>query len=195
MAVSQEHWWLGLRTFVRSYVNGCARCQQFKINKRPTKPALFPISSSLTNRPFAQLSMDFITSLPLSRIFDSIMVVVDHGLTKGIILILCTEKGLTTYETARLFIENVYKQFGLPDKVITDRGGQFDSSFFQELCKALEIKSALTTAFHPQSDGLTEQFNKEIELYLSIYCISNPQDWSNALPTLEFMHNNRRHAD
>jgi len=118
------------------------------------------------------------------------MVVVDHGLTKGIILIPCTEKGLMTYETARLFIENVYKRFGLPDKVITDRGGQFDSSFFQELCKALEIKSALTTAFHPQSDGSTEWFNQEIELYLSIYCISNPQDWSNALPTLEFMHNN-----
>jgi hypothetical protein len=109
MAVSQEHWWPGLRTFVRSYVNGCAQCQQFNINRRPMKPALFPISSSLTNRPFAQLSMDFITSLPLSRIFDSIMVVVDHGLTKGIILIPCTEKGLTTHETARLFIENVYK--------------------------------------------------------------------------------------
>ena len=72
------------------------------------KPALFPISSSLTNRLFAQLSMDFITSLPLSGIFDSIMVMVNHGLTKGIILIFCTKKGLTTYETARLFIENVY---------------------------------------------------------------------------------------
>ena len=169
MAVSQEHWWPGLRTSVRSYVNGCAQCQQFKINRRPTKPALFPISSSLTNCPFAQLSMDFITSLPLSQFFDSIMVV---------------------YKTTRLFIENVYKQFGLPDKIITDCGGQFDSLFFQELCKALEIKSALTTAFHPQSDGSTELFNQEIELYLSIYCISNPQDWSNALPTLEFTHNN-----
>ncbi len=60
---------------------------------------------------------------------------------------------------------------------------------------SLEIKSALTTAFHPQSDGSTERFNQEIELYLSIYCISNPQDWSNALPTLEFTHNNRQHAD
>ncbi len=84
-------------------------------------------------------------------------------------------------------IENVYKQFGLPDKVITDREGQFDSLFFQELCKALEA--------HPQSDGSTKRFNQEIELYLSIYCISNPQDWSNALPTLEFTHNNRQHAD
>ncbi len=156
MAVSQEHWWPGLRTFIHSYVNGCAQCQQFKINRGPTKPALFPISSSLTNHPFSQLSMDFITSLPLSQNFDSIMVVVDHGLTKGITLIPCTKKGLMTYQTARLFIENVYKRFGLPDKIITNHGGQFNSLFFQELCKALEIKSALTTAFHSQSDGSTE---------------------------------------
>ncbi len=156
IAVSQEHWWPGLQTFVSTYMNGCGQCQQFKIKRGPTKPALFPISSSPMNCPFVQLSMDFITSLPLSGIFDSIMVVVDHGLTKGIILIPCTEKGLTTYEITRLFIKNVYKQFGLSDKVITDRGGQFDFLFFQELCKVLEIKSALITAFHPQSDGSTE---------------------------------------
>ena len=42
MAVSQERWWLGLLTFIHSYVNGCAQCQQFKINRRPTKPAVEP---------------------------------------------------------------------------------------------------------------------------------------------------------
>ena len=92
-------------------------------------------------------------------------------------------------------MENLYKRFGLPDKIILDRGPQFSSKAFIELLKLLEIKSALSTAYHPQTDGTTEQVNQEIEVYLSIYCASHPEDWPQTLHTLEFTHNNRRHAD
>ena len=57
------------------------------------------------------------------------------------------------------------------------------------------IKSALSTAYHPQTDGTTERVNQEIEAYLSIYCASHPEEWPSALHTLEFTHNNQRHAD
>jgi hypothetical protein len=53
----------------------------------------------------------------------------------------------------------------------------------------------LTTAYHPQSDGATERVNQEIKAYLSIYCMSHPEDWLYLLSTLEFTHNNRRHAE
>ena len=53
----------------------------------------------------------------------------------------------------------------------------------------------MTTAYHPQSDGATERVNQEIEAYISIFCTNNPEEWSNMLATLEFTHNNRRHAD
>ena len=53
----------------------------------------------------------------------------------------------------------------------------------------------MSTAYHPQTDGTTERYNQEIELYLSIYCISNPSDWPSAIPILEFTHNSRQHAD
>ena len=142
--------------------------------------------------------MDFITGLPAASDGsgdDSIMVVVDHGLTKGVILIPTKADGLTAEQTANLFISNVYKRFGVPEKVISDRGPQFNSQFFQQFCKALGIKSSMSMAYHPQSDGTTERFNQEIELYLSIYCLSNPSSWKEALPTLEFTHNSRRHAD
>ena len=59
----------------------------------------------------------------------------------------------------------------------------------------LKIKSALTTAYHPQSNGATERANQEIEAYILIFCTNNPEDWSKMLATLEFMHNNRQHAD
>jgi hypothetical protein len=138
--------------------------------------------------------MDLITDLPPADGFDSILVVVDQGLSKGVILLPCN-KTLISEGTAQLLLENLYKRFGLPDKIISDRGPQFASKAFLELLKLLNIKSALSTAYHPQTDGTTERVNQEIEAYLSIYCASHPEEWPKALHTLEFTHNNRRHAD
>ena len=53
----------------------------------------------------------------------------------------------------------------------------------------------IINSISPQTDGTTERVNQEIEAYLSIYCTSHPEEWLNAISTLEFTHNNRRHAD
>ncbi len=63
-ALRAHYWWPGMCTFVKNYVKGCAFCQQFKINRHPTKPALMPIPGPTSTCPFAQISMDFITDLP-----------------------------------------------------------------------------------------------------------------------------------
>ena len=97
-------------------------------------------------------------------------------------------KTIASKGTAKLLLENLYKQFGLPDKIISDRGPQFALKAFRELMKQLGINSALSTAYHPQMDRTTE-------VYLSIYCTSHPEEWSTALHTLEFTHNNRRHVE
>lgn len=193
-SVREHYWWPGMRVFVKNYVKGCATCQQFKINRSPTKPSLYPIIGPTSTRPFLQISMDLITDLPPASGFDAILVVVDHGLTKGAILTECT-KTITGLEAAKILLVKIYCRFGLPDKIISDRGPQFASMAFRELLKLLEIKSSLSTAYHPQSDGTTERYNQEIEAYLAIYCYQNQDDWPEALPTLEFTHNNRRHSD
>ena len=120
--------------------------------------------------------MDLITDLPPADGFDSILVVVDQGLSKGVILIPCT-KTLTSEDMARLLLDNLYQRFRLPDKIISDQGPQFTSKAFTELLKLLGIKSALSMAYHPQTDGTTEGTNQEIETYLSIYCASQPEEW------------------
>jgi hypothetical protein len=193
-SIRHHYWWPGMRTYVKNYVKGCGTCQQFKIDRQPSKPSFVPTEGAKSTRPFANCSMDFITDLPPIDNFDSILVVVDQGLSKGVILIPC-DKTVTAEDTAKLLLDNLYKRFGLPDKIISDRGPQFASKAFVELLKLLGVKSALSTAFHPQTDGTTERVNQEIEAYLSIYCTSHPEEWHDALATLEFTHNNRRHAD
>ena len=193
-ALQQHYWWPGLCTYVKNYVHGCGTCQQFKIDISPSRPSYLPTKGPLSMWPFANCSMDFIMDLLPVDGFDSILVVVDQGLTKGVILTPC-KKTITAEETGQLLLENLYKQFGLLDKIISDRGPQFTSKSFVELLKLLGITSVLSMAYHPQTDGTTERVNQEIEAYLSIYCTSHPEEWLSAIHTLEFTHNNRRHAD
>ncbi|KAI5117189.1 hypothetical protein M0805_006080 [Coniferiporia weirii] len=137
--------------------------------------------------------MDFITDLPPSNNYDSIMVVVDHDSSKGIVLISCT-KTLDALGTAKLYHNNVYQHFGLPRRIISDRGPQFASQVFQTLCMRLGIKSKLSTAYHPQTDGQTECTNQEVEAYLRIYCGTSPHTWTDSLTDLEFSHNIQTHS-
>jgi transposase InsO family protein len=113
---------------------------------------------------------------------------------EGVILCPCA-KTITWEGTATLLHDNLFKRFGLLDKMISDRDPRFLAHTFQELLKLLNIKLNLTTACYPQSDGVTKRVNQEIEAYLSIYCMSHPEDWLHSLSTLEFTHNNRRHAE
>jgi transposase InsO family protein len=131
---------------------------------------------------------------PVGGGYDSFLVVVDQGLLKGVILCPCA-KTITWEGTATLLHDNLFKRFGLPDKIIFDRDPRFAAHAFQELLKLLNIKSNLTTAYHPQSNGATKRVNQEIKAYLSIYCTSHPGDRLHSLSTLEFTHNNRRHAE
>jgi len=198
-AVKEYYWWPGMRSFIKNYVKGCGICQQFKINRNPSHPSYNPIPGPTTTRPFANCSMDLITDLPPivlenGLIIDAILSVVDHGLTKGVVLTPCA-KTLTEEGAGEILLNHVFKRFGLPDSIISDRDPRFTAKSFQELLKLLGIKSKLTTAFHPQSDGTTERFNQEIEAYIGIYCSSNPETWNKSIGTMEFTHNNRRHSD
>ena len=90
-AIKEHYWWPGMRTFIKNYVKGCGICQQFKINRNPSNPSYIPIPGPVNTRPFTNCSMDMITDLPPvtlenGTIIDAVMVVVDHGLTKGVVL-------------------------------------------------------------------------------------------------------------
>jgi Chromo (CHRromatin Organisation MOdifier) domain len=138
--------------------------------------------------------MDLIMDLSPAEGSDSILVMVDQGLLKGVTL--CpTTKTVTMDGIGDLLHKNLYKQFGLLDKMISDWGPQFAAKAFRAMLSRLGVNLVLSTAYHSQTDGTTERVNQEIEAYLAIYCHSHPETWKKNLATMEFTHNNRRHAD
>jgi Integrase zinc binding domain len=106
--IRQNYWWPELWTFVKNYVQGCGICQQFKINRSLSNPAYIAIEGANNTGPFAKCSMDLITDLPPVEGYNSILVVVDRGLSKGVILCPCA-KTITWEGTVTLLCDNLFK--------------------------------------------------------------------------------------
>ena len=83
---------------------------------------------------------------------------------------------------AKLLVEEVISRFGIPGRIHSDQGRQFESKFFQEICKLLQIEKTRTTAYHPQSDGMIERFNRTLTTMLSAYVNDHHTDWDEHLP-------------
>jgi hypothetical protein len=145
--IRQDYWWPGIGTFVKNYVRGCAICQQMKVDTHPIKPLLLPLEGTKTGQPFPDISVDLIVKLPNGEGYDSILVVVDQGLLKGVILIPCNGT-IDAIGIANLLIAHVYKRFGLYNSIISDRGPQFASQVSMEFCCLMDIKQHLSTAYH-----------------------------------------------
>ena len=116
--------------------------------------------------------MDFIVDLPPSNTFYYICVVVDR-VSKMAHFAPC-KKIITSEDTTKLFIDNIYRYHGLPDDIVFDRGPQFVSKFRQSSFKILQVKIKLSLAFHPQTDGQMERVNQILEQYL--FCTINYQE-------------------
>ncbi|MBW0536801.1 hypothetical protein O181_076516, partial [Austropuccinia psidii MF-1] len=113
------------------------------------------------------LSMDFITQLPLSNTFDSILVVVDRFSKMAIFM--PTYGTVTALELAQIFLIHVFSKHGLPVSIVSDRGSLLVSSFWTNLFQKLKISRDLSTAFHPETDGQTERVNQILKQYLWMY--------------------------
>ena len=191
--VLKHLWWPTIHRDVRQYVCGCQTCQAVKVNTHPTAPPITPHDVAANPFPFKQVSVDLITDLPLARGFDSILTIVDQGLTKGAYF-LPTNKTATSADIATLYHNAVYPNFGIPDAIISDHRLQFVSSFTRDLYSKSGIEMKATTAYRPQSNGEAERVNQEVGTYLRMYCAEKPNDWSLFLADVQFAHNSRIHS-
>src|SRR5712672_21433 len=95
---------------------------------------------------------------------------------------------------AQLYFDNIYRWFGLPSKVISDRDPRFTSHFGCALANKIRAKQNLLTTFHPQTDGLLEQKNQWVEQYLRLIANAQQEDWSQWLTVASAVHNDHVNA-
>jgi Integrase zinc binding domain len=140
-------WWPGMNEWLADYVKGCATCQQAKIFTHRRRVPAYRISTPEDAKPFQQIAMDLITGLPPNGPHDSILTIVDHGCSRAALFLLCAST-ITGPDIAQLYLDNVYRWFRLPIKMISDRDPRFTSHFGRALTAKLGVQQNLSTAFH-----------------------------------------------
>ena len=188
--LKRNYFWDGIRSDVIQYVKTCPECQQTKFYPSKSVGLLQPIPPS--QAPWEEITADFIVELPKSSNYDTVFVVVDRFTKRAHFIPTVTT--VTAEETAALFRDHVYRHHGWPKKIISDRGTQFAAKFTVALNKLLGVQTALSTAYHPETDGQTERTNMELEQYLRLYTNFMQDDWSDWLSQAEFAYNNRQHS-
>jgi hypothetical protein len=186
--VKKDFWWPHQRDFIMKYVQGCTVCQSTKAGTTCPKIPIMPIMPKEKAPPFATIALDLITDLPLSQGHDSILTITNHDCSKAAVFIPCS-KAISGEGIVHLYVQNVFPHFGVPQKVISDRDPRFTGKFMRELCKQLRIEQNISSMYHPQMDGQSEQTNQWLEQYLWIYGNFQQDDWAMLLPLAQFIHN------
>jgi hypothetical protein len=187
---TRTFWWPNMKKDIEKYIKACHECQISKPDQQPRAAPLQP--NEIPSEPWAVISIDLIGPLVPSKGKDMILVIIDRFSKKAYFLPCNTT--ITSQGVANLYRDHIFKEHGLPKKVISDRGSQFVSGFMKGLYQNLGIEANPSTAYHPQTDGQTERVNQELEEYLRIYVNEQQKDWVDWLPIAQFCHNDRSHS-
>ena len=191
--VQRDYYWPGKNIFIKNYIEECVTCQTTKNQLGKQRIPTIPIELLHIPKLFKIISMDFIIELPESNRINAILVIVDQGCTKTTILILCTTY-INAEETVWKYAYDVFRQFEVSQKIIFNRGPQFNSKFIKELCLILRVDQNLSTAYHPQTNSQMKRMNQELEQYLCAFCNIQQDNWQSLLPFTEFTHNLQLHS-
>ena len=191
--VSSIYYWPRMTDSISRYVKSCHACKRSKAYKEGKQGLLKPLP--IPDRYWQDISVDFITPLPVcnrfGRKYEHIMVVVDRLSKKKKFIPL---ESLEVEAVVQAFIEWIWREEGFPSTIISDRGSQFTAFFWQRLCSRIGTKPKLSTAFHPETDGQTENANAALKQYLRAYVNYNQDNWVDFLPMAEFEANSDKNA-
>ena len=164
--VSRNFVWDKWQEDVAKYVGGCIRCQKAKADRHSRQSKLVPMPTG--ERPFEEVAMDFVGELLESEGFNAILIVTDR-FTK-VQHYIPAKTTWTAADIADVYINEFWRLYGLPKHITSDRSPQFASKFLKVLNKKLGIILCLSTAYHPQTDGLSKRAVQTLKQYLRIYC-------------------------
>jgi transposase InsO family protein len=137
--------------------------------------------------------MDFIVGLPRTQVeYDSIWVIVDR-LTKVAHFILVK----ATYSSAKiveLYMSRIVCLDGVPKKIMSDRGSQFTSKFWEKLHDSMDTKLNFSSTYHLQTNGQIERTNQILEDMLRACAPKYGKSWDKSLSYIEFLYNNSYQA-
>ncbi len=172
--------WPGVWSDVKRHIRTCIKCQTLKnYNQKPAGK----LQQITTTRPNQMLGVDIMGPLPQSSNQNEYLLVFVDYFSRWVELLPIRQA--TAQSVASIFRKEILTRWGVPDFLFSDRGDQFVSAVFRELCENWSITCKLTTAYHPQTN-MTERVNRTLKNMMSAYVDDNHKKWDQFLPEFRF---------
>ncbi|TKJ32064.1 MAG: hypothetical protein CEE38_23710, partial [Planctomycetes bacterium B3_Pla] len=174
--IRRRYYWPCMGMDIRQWILSCDECASRNTSRlKKAKMRKFPVGA-----PMERIAMDIMGPLPRSTRGNKYILVVGDYFTKWIEAYALPNQEAKT--VADVLTREFFSHYGTPMEIHADQGRNFESAIFQEVCKIFDIRKTRTTAFHPQSDGFIERFNRTLQQMLALYTNNSQTDWDQVLP-------------
>ena len=188
--ISERFYWPRWRASVTAYCKECQLCDQRKQPSTTPKAELVP-SSEVS--PMQRIEIDVLGGLPVTHTGKRYILVACDTYTKY--MQAWPMRSQTAQETGMTLYRNWFAVHGVPERVHSDQGGNFESMLFRELATLMGCKKRRTTAYHPAGNGGVERNNRSIIAMLKNYVQQDPQSWDRSLPAICSAYNASCHEE
>ncbi|KAF1316233.1 reverse transcriptase, partial [Globisporangium splendens] len=190
VSLARDFYWPKQYKWVRKYVRACEVCQRSK----PAHSSQAPLHSlPVPSECWKSVLMDFVFGLPPDNGRRTGVLVFVDRFSKMVHLTAVSED-ITAAQTARVFVDTVFRLHGMPQEIVSDRDPRFTARFWMETFALLGTKLSMSTSDHPETDGQTERVNRAVGGIVRSYAHAF-LNWSDCLPFAEFAINNSIHRE
>ena len=181
-------YWPSMALDVFNTVRQCSPCakERLSLRKHSKFLKLFP-----AQRPLEFVAIDILGPLPRTKNGNKYLAVITDRYSKFVQTV--PLRNVTAWTLAKAFCDHWAFVFGPPKYLLSDNGGQFISKFFQSVCNILGTRNLFTTAYHPQTNGQVERYNRTILAGLRHYCAEHGRDWDQFSNAITYGYNNTVH--
>lgn len=171
--VIERYIWPSITKDVTRFVRSCLQCQKVKTNRHTTTDLS---NYSAVDKRFEHVNVDLIGPLPTSAGNRYCLTCIDRFSRWPVAIPI---PDISAHTVATAFMNGWVSLYGVPEKITTDLGRQFESNIFNELMKTLGIRHLRTTAYHPQANGMIERWHRTLKNAIKCYA---SKDWCFVLP-------------
>ncbi|XP_062372262.1 retrovirus-related Pol polyprotein from transposon 412 isoform X1 [Sardina pilchardus] len=183
--VRDRFYWPKMTQTVEKYIGNCGRCVTWK---SPCARAA-PLHQITSSGPMELVCIDFLSLEPDSSGIGNILVVTDHFSRYAQAYPTKDQKAVTV---AKVLVERFFVHYGLPARIHSDQGRDFESRLIKELLRTLGIRKSRTTPYHPQGDPQPERFNRTLLSMLGTLRDTHKRQWSRHVSQLVHAYNSTK---
>ena len=187
--LQRQYYWPGMGAEVQLWIAECEKCNQ---RKTPCPSRKAPMQSIEVGQPMELWAMDVLGPLPMTARGNQYILVMSDHFTKWVEAVPMPYQRAET--VAKAFVDEVVTRHGVPTKLLTDQGRNFEANLMKQVLSLLGVQKLRTSPYHPQTDGQVERMNRTLKGILMAYVNRDHNNWDDHLPLALFAYRSSVHS-